>query len=498
MNNRRSIILVPVALALLVAVFYGLTKSRPKPQPPVSQTIVQEKTGVPVQVARVVVNTVSDTLEVTGQLSADSITALSTKQPGKVVSVAARQGDRVNRGELLIQLDDVDARRQLEQAQAGVRQAQAGLRTAQARLSQARTAVRVGDTQSEAAVASAQAVLRAARARLEQVTTGARRQERAQAENAVAIARASLDKAQSDYNRYKALFDQGAIPAASLDAFRTQLDVARSQYNNATQAASLVEEGARTEEVRQAEAAVRQAEEGLRSARAATQADAARREDVRAAQAGIATAQAALESARAAVGIAEQNVANFKIFAPRSGSVIQRNVEPGQWASPGAPLMTIVDLDTVYLQATVSETDVARVQADMAANVRLEAFPNKMWTGRVQSVVPSADAANRTFTARVHVNNQGHLLKPNMFARAAIVTGTVEDAMLVPKQAVITRQGNSSVVRVENGEAEVISVITGITSGNNIVVRSPALHAGDNIVTEGAESLNTGQKVVIV
>jgi hypothetical protein len=66
-----------------------------------------------------------------------------------------------------------------------------------------------------------------------------------QAQNQVAIAKASLDKAQSDFNRYQSLYNQGAVAAATLDIYRTQLDVAKSQYNNALQAASIVEEGAR-------------------------------------------------------------------------------------------------------------------------------------------------------------------------------------------------------------------------------------------------------------
>jgi multidrug efflux pump subunit AcrA (membrane-fusion protein) len=113
----------------------------------------------------------------------------------------------------------------------------------------------------------------------------------------------------------------------------------------------------------------------------------------------------------------------------------------------------------------------------------------------VKSVVASADPASRTFTARIAIANTGHALKPNMFARATIVTGKVTNAMLVPKEAVVNREGKTFVVRVVNDEAEVVPVQTGIATGNDIVVRSPALSRSDKIVTEGQNSLTTGQKV---
>ena len=495
MTNKRSILIVPIVLALVVAALFVLTITRPKTPPVVTQTTLQEESGIPVQTAAVQVRTVTNGLEVTGQLAANSVTNLSTKVPGKVEYVAAREGDTVQKGQLVIQLDASDAREQLRQAQAGLQQAQAGVKTAQARVTQAKNAARVGDVQNAAAIAQAQAGVRAAEARLRELRSGARTQERIQAQNAVDIAKANLDKARTDYNRYQSLFQQGAVAQATVDTYKTALDVAQSNYNNAVQSLSLVREGARTEEIQAAEAALQQARQTLRSAEANAETSINRQADVRAAVAGLATAQAQVASAKAAIGIAEQNVANYKIYAPRSGSVTGRNVEPGQYAQPGNTLMTIVDLGSVYLQANVSETDVSRVKPGMPVNVVVDAYPDRVFSGKLSSVVASADPASRIFTAKVSIPNPDHALKPNMFARARIVTGTVPDATLVPKVAVVTKDGKSSVVRVKNGEADVVPVTTGATTGNDIVVKSPALKKGDKIVVSGQESLQTGDKV---
>ncbi|HEY3268619.1 MAG TPA: efflux RND transporter periplasmic adaptor subunit [Armatimonadota bacterium] len=498
MNQKRSpiaLVAASIVMILLVVAMYTLSTRRPKPKAVITQNSVQEETGIPVETTPIRVKTVDDALSVTGQLAAESTVSLSTKVPGKVLRVAAREGSSVRQGEVVIQLDDADARKALQQAEAGVQQAQAGVQVARARLTSARTAAKVGDTQSLTAVAGARAGLKSAESRLEAVRTGARRQERIQSQNAVNIAKANFDKAQSDYNRYQGLYTQGAIAASTLDMYKTSLDVAKANYNNAQQSASLVEEGARTEDVSQAEAGVQQAREALRSAEAAQATSINRQEDVRSALAGVQQAIAQVASARAGVAIAQQNVANFQIRAPRSGSVTLRNVEPGQFVQPGVSLLTIVDLSTVYLQADVSETDVERVKPGMPVNVHVDAFASRNWRGSVQSVVASADAAARTFTARVVVGNPDHTLRPNMFARAEIVTGRVTNAMLVPKEAVIQRDGKTAVARVDDGKAEIVPVSTGITEGDRMVVRSAQLRSTDRIVTSGQQNLTTGQKI---
>ena len=497
MRNNRSSLIALVVVAVLIGGFYTIQKSRPVRKPVLTQSSVQKEAGVPVVVASPKRRNVDDVLNVTGQLAADSTVILSTKVPGKVVSVAAREGDTVSAGELVIQLDDADARRQLEQARAGLDQARAGLQVAEAHVSQARTGKSVGDVQSASGVAGAKAALRSAKARLAMVTTGARRQERIQTQNAVDSAKAGLDKAQADYQRYKSLADQGAVSASTLDGFRTALNVSKAQYDSALQAASLVKEGARSEDVRQAEAGLQQAEEALRTATAAKQTASSRTEDVNAAIAGVASARASLSAAKATVGIALQNVDNFKIRSPRAGSVTMRSVEPGQYASPGQSLLTVVDLGTVYLQADISEVDVARVRPGMSVNVRVDALAGRIWRGRVASVVASADAASRNFTAKVSVANPEKSLRPNMFGRAEIVTGRLANALLVPKESVFERDGKSMVVRVKDDMAQIVTVSTGIATGDDIVIHADGLGVSDKVVTSGQQNLNGGQRVAV-
>lgn len=489
--------LIGVVTVLLGAAFVVIARSRPRPLPVLSQTSLQQESGVPVRVAPVVEKTVADGLNVTGQLAAESVTNLSTKVAGKVMYVAAREGESVQAGQVVIRLDDSNARGQLLQAMAGVEEARAGLKTAQTRLTSARATSRVGDAQSVAAVAQAGASLRSNQAQLQEVQSGARRQEKAQAQGQVNIAKANLEKAESDYKRYQDLYAQNAIAAVTLDQYRTAVNVARSQHENAVQAASLTDEGARSEEIRRAESAVQQAVQQLRSAQASQETSVNRQQDVRSAQAGVSQAQAQLASAEAAVVIARQNVADYTIRAPRSGAVTARNLEPGQYAQPGGALLTIVDLSTIYLQADVSETDVARVRPGIPVTVRVDALTNRTWQGQVDSVIASADASSRTFTAKVRIVNTDRSLRPNMYGNAEVVTGRIANAILVPKAAIFQANGRKVVATVQNGTAKFVPVTTGVTSGDDVVVRAGALGPNARVIVSGQENLADGQKVSV-
>ncbi|HEY3266038.1 MAG TPA: efflux RND transporter periplasmic adaptor subunit [Armatimonadota bacterium] len=493
--KRPVLYIAPIVALALIGGFAKLTGSRPKPKPVITQSSLQRKAGIPVTAVKVRMADVDDQLEVTGQLAAESVVNLSTKVSGKVLYVAAREGDNVRAGQVVIQLDDANARGQLEQAEAGVREARAAIRTAQTRLASARTTASVGDVQNASAVSQSAAALRSAKAQMDQLRTGARRQERAEAKGQVDIARWNLEKAESDYKRYQDLYREKAVSAATLDQYRTAMNVARSQHDNAVQAASLTEEGSRTEELRRADAAVQSAQEQLRSAKAAQATSLNRRQDIRSALAGVEQAQAQYASALAARDIAQQNVADFRIRAPRSGSVTGRNLEPGQYVQPGGTLLTIVDLGGVYLSADVSETDIRRVRAGQVVNVHVDALGDRTWQGRLTTVVASADPSSRSFTAKVRIANQDHTLRPNMFATAGIVTGRLRNALLVPKAAVFQQGGKKVVACIVDGAARIAPVSTGIASGTDIVVQSDALHASDSVIVSGQENLTNGQKV---
>lgn len=480
MSSNRTI-----AIILIVAAFGGLLfVSKARNQQKIVKTTEQihKELGMPVETSRVQIGAIEDTIPVTGNITALESAMLSAKIMGKVTNVTVREGDTVRRGQMLVQLDPSDA-------QANLRQAEAGLQAAHARLSQARTTASVTDVQSNSAIQQAKAGLAAAEANMEKIRKGARSQERVIAENQVTTAKANLDNAQANLKRYKQLFAQGAVAQAQLDVYQTQYDIALAQYNSAKQSLSLVEEGARSEDVRAAETQVTQAKEALRTARANAGQTLIRREDIKNAQAGVAQAEAQ-------VALAKEQVRNTTVTSSIDGYVSKRMTEPGQTVSPGVPLMEVVSVGTVYLQADVSETVLSKITPGQPVAVTVDAFKNETFMGKIQKIYPTASTSTRNFSVRVSVPNTGAKLRPGMFGRGSIITSINSGALLVPKDAVEERNGKLVVFTLDENTARMRTIAIGLSSNGLVEAIPPSdISAGDVIVTSGHENLNDGAKV---
>jgi RND family efflux transporter MFP subunit len=532
LTERQSLfraVVVPLVVALLVAgALYGAARARqsrqPKPKP--TRAEIQTQTGVPVEVGSVRRTDVVETVEVTGSISALSVVTLSAKVPGKVAYVAVRPGDPVSAGQVVVRLDDSDAVSSVRQAEsslsqamtavrtarAGVEVAKAALQQAEARRSQAETALRIQETQSSTGVEQAKAALASAQARLEMLRKGAREQERLSAQNAVAQAKANMDNAASNLRRIQQLFKEGAVAESQLDQAQTQYEVARAAYNTAVQQASLVQEGPRTEEIRQAEAAVAQAEEALRMAQAAAAQTEVRREDVRTARAGVVQARANLlqaqdqvnraedgvRQAKAALAIARENLANMSIASPISGWVSKRMTEPGQVANPGVPLMEIVDLGTVYFEAKVSETEIGKVRVGQPVSVSVDAYSGETFRGTVARIYPSASTSERSFGVRVTIPNPGQRLRPGMFARGKIEVARHRNLLVVPVESLVERGGETMVFKVVGNTAKAVVVNTKGETDSLVKLAEPCeLEEGDKVVVSGQSGLEDGSRVLV-
>lgn len=473
-------------IAIVVLGLFGASMARQKRHVVRTTEEIQAQDGIPVKTAPVSLGDIAEELEVTGDIKALRTATLSAKVSGKVVSVSSREGDRVSAGATVVQLDQEDAL-------SAVQQARAGLQSAQARLSQAQTAAKVQTTQSSASIQQARAVLTAAKAQLDLVKKGARSQERLIAESGVATAKANLDNAEANLRRHKTLFDSGAIAAAQLDVAKTQYNVAKAQHDAARQQLSLVKEGARSEEIRQAETQVQQAEEALRMARANAAQNELRKEDIRAAQAGV-------TQARAALSMAEQQVANTRVTSPIDGYISSRTTEPGQMANPGVPLAEVVDVSTMYFEAAVSETSLSRVKAGQQVRVTIDAFSDRTFMGRVERVYPAASTQNRSFRARIAVPNPGGELRPGMFARGKIQLDTHKDVMLVPPDAVQQRNGQQLIFSISNNNTiRSHNILRGLANGELVEIQeSDGLTTKDKVVVSGHEQLKDGTKVYVV
>lgn len=140
------------------------------------------------------------------------------------------------------------------------------------------------------------------------------------------------------------------------------------------------------------------------------------------------------------------------IGAPRAGVIAELGVREGATIAAGAPLLTINGLDSVWMNAAIPETQIARVTAGSKAKAELPAFPGESFDGTIEVLLPDVDATTRTLTARIVLPNPQHRLAPGMFARVEIASAARSiDSVLIPSEAVIAT-GTRQVVIVDAGE----------------------------------------------
>ncbi|MGK7313199.1 MAG: efflux RND transporter periplasmic adaptor subunit [Candidatus Longimicrobiales bacterium M2_2A_002] len=160
----------------------------------------------------------------------------------------------------------------------------------------------------------------------------------------------------------------------------------------------------------------------------------------------LANARAALTRAETNLELAQERMGDVTIRAPIAGTIIEKPVEAGTIISSasanvsgGTTLMTMADLSTMQVRTLVDETDIGKVESGQVARVRVEAYPNRTFDGRVYKIEPQAviDQNVTMFPVLVRLDNEERLLKPNMNAEVQIDVARRADVVLVPNAAVV-------------------------------------------------------------
>ena len=478
-----------IILLIIGGLIYATKKHQPKPPPPQMKEI-WAKDGIPVEVGSVILGDIEDTASITGNINAQDKLSLSAKIPGRVLAVNAREGDNVSAGQIIIVLEQDDARNQLRQAEAAYQTAVAGLSTT-------KTNAAVTKTQMDSTLEQAKSNLETVKEQLKISQNPARSQERLIAENSVKQAMANMDNAESEYKRSERLFKQGAISESSYELARTQFTVAQANYNTAKQQLSLIDEGGRTEVVSSARNQVKIAEQALRQAKANSSVNLMRQEEIKQATAGV-------QNAKAVLAMAKQNLDNTYVKSTIAGTLSRRMVEPGQIVSPGISLGEVVNLGSIFFQGDVSEKVVAKVKKGQRVDVVIDAVEGRVFNAVVDKVYPSAPTSSRNFPVRIKILNKSSILKDGMFARGNIIIGVVKNALLIPKDAVDDRRGIKVVFTAvkdpKNPQFE-------ISNRHNVeiirmnrdfvqIIPNGEIKPGDVVITSGRQNLEDESKIL--
>lgn len=182
------------------------------------------------------------------------------------------------------------------------------------------------------------------------------------------------------------------------------------------------------------------------------------------------------------------------ILAPFEGVLGPREVSVGQYVNAGMPLVTLVADAEVKVIFRIPERQLSGLQLGRSGRVRLSAYPERAFEGRVDLINPEVDAATRTVQARLRVPNpEGHL-RPGMFARVELVLGTRPEALVVPESALVPSMDEFAVFVVEADRARLRPVRVGVRLPGKVELRE-GLSANTLVVITGTQKLVDGSKI---
>jgi HlyD family secretion protein len=346
-------------------------------------------------------------ISLSGRIESDDA-AVAAKTMGRIREISVREGDQVKAGQVIAVLDDEQMNARFSQAQSAVAQADARLQHSrqqiavlQAQLEQSRLSGNQSRTDAEGKVAQAQAQVAAAEASL--------------AEAEAAFAQARYDK-----ERFTALARQGDVSERE-----------GMQYATTAQAQEAVVLAAK-KQVEAARGALTAAKANLENPAIHASQGAAIQQQIQQAESDILSAKADMERARAELREAEANRADLNVIAPFAGTVATRSAEPGEVVAAGTAIITLVNLDKVYLRGFIPEGEIGRVRVGQTARVYLDSNPDKPLEAIVSRIDPQAsftpentyfrnDRVKQVVGVKLELVNPQGYAKPGMPADGSVL-----------------------------------------------------------------------------
>ncbi len=191
--------------------------------------------------------------------------------------------------------------------------------------------------------------------------------------------------------------------------------------------------------------------------------------------------------------------ADYIMVAPIDGTVLDDySLTTGAMISPSSPLLDIADLSRLKATLKVPESKIFSVRPGMPVILRFDALPNEEFIGEVTRIDQYVDPSTRTSSVEIELDNKktGGKLRPGMFGQASIIEREIENAVLIPENALHESEKGFYVLLEENGIARLREVSTGVRQGSMIHI-TKGLNEGDRVIIFGGNTLNDGDRVTV-
>ena len=271
--------------------------------------------------------------------------------------------------------------------------------------------------------------------------------------------RQALDAQSKVFESRQLLFEQGALPRKELDQSRVDFVQAKNQYAIAKQHLDALMAIGKPQELK--------------------------------------AAAGQLESAKGKYMGAEAQLSYSEIRSPISGVITDRPLYPGEMASAGTPLLTVMDISTVIAKAHIPQSDAAALRVGDKGTMSVPGI-EKPIEGKVTVVSPALDPNSTTVEVWFEAKNPKHQLKPGTSVQVSVTAQTVKDALVVPKNSVLTAPDGSTTVMLagSDGLAHQQAVKIGIRNGDDVQIVE-GVKEGEQVISSGAYGLPDKTKIKI-
>ena len=462
---------------------------------------------------------------ITGNFSPFKKVNIPTELGGIVDQINVSVGDSVEEDQELLKLNQDKLNIQIKQAEASLAAARANYQQLKNGASQEEI------NRAQASYEQAQASLEGARSNLKlmeemyndkinlkQQLTSAESQ-LANAEQQLASARESynqaeinFEQAEREYERMQYLYEEKVITEKQFENAESQYKNSRSALNTAQIGLEQAKIGLNTAEqsyeltkqtfnnptqlkqqLENARSQVNSAEAGLAVAEANLEQvkKGATQEQLNASLAQVRQAEAGLEQARL-------SLSNSVVKSPTKGIISAVRTEEGEILSPGQPIITVIDIDQLYLEVSVTAATMSRLNKGDKVRIIPEAVRDEELSAEIDSISPEADPASKNFPVKMLLKNPEHKIKPGMFADAVFSVQSADNTLVLPISAIIAFDSPDPYVYVvEDNQPVRKDIQIGIISDNLVEILS-GIDEDDQVISRGQNRLTNGEEVEVI
>ena len=469
-GRRVTIVIIGLVLICIATIVAG-------------KRLGEDKTVIAVDSVKVAPRPFTVTVSAQGVIEPARTVEVRAGVTGKVQEIYVKEGDTVKIGQQLAKFEKQDLEAQLQQAKAQVVAAEAELMQLESQVA--------GESGKTFAVRQAETQLQAAKVRLQDLLKGSSEAQIAQAEAQVAQAEIALRDGTRQLEAMEALYKEGAVSKAALEDARARVESANAQYQASKKQYEAICEQPAREQVELAEAQVSEAEIALGLAKEQEVSKEKSKEAVK----------ARLAQANAGLRLVEAALAKTTVTSNENGMVTAVSVREGAVVTEGMPLAVIATAGGMRVRAKVDETDIAGVKVGQRATFSTDAILDKQFFGVVSEIAPQAvhDSITPGFPVLINIEDPAEGLRAGMSADVEIATYSNENALVVPIQAIVQRDGEEAVFVVDEADskARTAQVVTGLTDAIDVEILG-GINAGDCVIVgdyDALKQLGDGKQV---